>query len=536
MSFFKRLLTLGRDDVYDKAMEYFNSRRYPDAIELFKEIIERKKSFRSLYFNLARFYCGQSYRNLGIMLFATGNFSSALESFQHARQYNDQHVDVFHFIGICQNNLGEFDEAVETFNTILKIDPSHIPTKLKLGIALHNLKMWDKAATLYSCILDKHPGYADVQFRLGLALTGQGKTEEALEAFRKAVAINPNYVEARKKLAIMQAYLGRLDDAYGNFSAIAERCPDYPDILYYLGLIHACRNEIDQALDMFSRALAINPNYRDARIKRGILYCLKERYEEGLEELTCAKAAEDADENLDMAIDTVRNILDAPIPERHIMRRALGQVFSGEKSLEQTVNEFFRHIEINPDVATLLPIIKSFSEEDTSLCSMLIPYIQEYVGQHPDYPDLHNTLGTLYLLINRLEDAAVEFREAVRINPDYLEARISLFKTLNRQGFYDQALEQGRFVLEKNVPYPDVYCVMAESAFALDRPDEALRYAKKSIELNARFGQAYYVLACIYERRGDAASAREAFEHCLALNPPENLLQRVRAALEGLKQ
>ena len=44
----------------------------------------------------------------------------------------------------------------------------------------------------------------------------------------------------------------------------------------------------------------------------------------------------------------------------------------------------------------------------------------------PDAPDVHNDLGTLLAQSGDLAGAEREFREAVRLKPDYAEARSNL--------------------------------------------------------------------------------------------------------------
>jgi tetratricopeptide (TPR) repeat protein len=95
MSFLKRLFNLDIDRDYEKGMLCYNRHMYREAIEQFENILATKAPCISLNHNLARFYCAQAYRNIGIVLFATGNASSALQKFQKAIELNPEHVDPF---------------------------------------------------------------------------------------------------------------------------------------------------------------------------------------------------------------------------------------------------------------------------------------------------------------------------------------------------------------------------------------------------------------------------------------------------------
>jgi len=535
MSFLKRIFTLGKDETYEKAIDFYNRHLYQEAVELFEEILGRKTSASSLYHNLSRVYCGQAHRNLGIIMFATGNFSTALGEFQKTLQFTKEHTDVYHFIGICQNNLGDFQGAVKTFSIILEVEPSRVSTKLKLAIALHNLKMWDKAATIYENILDTNPRYADVHYRLGLATLGQGNFSQAVSCFEQAVGINPNYTEARKKLGVTRTYLGQFDIAIEHFKTILEKYPEYADILYFMGIAYSGQNELDSAIRAFEKACRANPSYKEAKIKLGILYCRKGDFAAGLHELKEASRLDPDDRSLTHAIEAIQDIIEKQTYTPEQQAAILSKLFGGEKPLNQTIREFNKHIQINPDFSDILPIIKHFSEEDLSLCEMLIPPVQEYIKQHPEYPDLHNTLGNLYMKLDQTENAETCLKEAVRLNPQYVQARISLLKTLQKQSKMEEALKHGEMLIGMDLPYPDVYCTVGEVCFSLQKDGAAMQYAQKSLDLNTEYAQAYFLKAQIFKKQGNTERAIEELKNCLHASPSKKLFAMAQEEMSELK-
>lgn len=535
-AFLKRLFTFGRNELYEQGIAFFNKHQYNEAISRFEAVLERKSSTSSLYRNLAQVYCGYAHRNLGVMLFATGNFSAALQEFERAISFNRSHSQLYHFIGICQNNLADFEGAVKTFKKILEMDPRSIPTKLKLGIALHNLQMWDRSVEIYASILEQQPLYADVHYRLGLALLGQSKPAEAVTAFQKALSINPRYTDARLKLGVTQAYLGHFDEAMENFNEILVHYPEFADVYYFKGIVYSGRNAIDAAIEAFTQALTINASYKDARIKLGILYCHRNNFKAGIEQFRQACASDTADQNLAQALDVISTVINAQTYSDEKTASLIGQFLGLEKPLAQTIREFNKHLKIAPDFSDILSIIKHFSEENTSLCSMLIPLVEDYIRLHPEYPDLHNTLGMLYAKTNKLLKAENAYKEAIRINPRYLNARINLFNTLHILKKNQEALEHGRYLSTQDAPYPDVYCTMSSVLLELDLPDEALQFATKAIDLRPRYASAHYIIGKIHHSRGDKDRAAEAYEHCLNSQPSPELSLKVKEAIYNLNK
>jgi tetratricopeptide (TPR) repeat protein len=535
MSFLKRLFNLGIDRDYKNGMRYYNCHMYREAIEQFENILATKSPSISLNHNLARFYCSQAYRNLGIVLFATGNTSSALQKFQKALELNPEHVDLYYFIGVCLNNIGRCKEAIDAFNHVIRCDPGYPPTRFGLAITFHNLKMWDRAISIYKDILKKNPGYADVNFHLGLAFLGQANIIEAMKVFQSAVSINPNYVDARIKLGITQTYLGKFDEALKNFSFLTEKFPEYPDIHYFLGIIFASRNEISEAVKCFNRSLQINPNYKDAKIKLAILYCREEKFDAALEELDGAGRLDTDDKNLKRTILTMHDIVAEPSYSMRKKSEALEQILGGDKPLTEAIKEFNKHLDITPTFSEMLSFIKikEFSQEDASLWETFIPLVKDYLKQHPTYPDPYNTLGTLYLKLNRTKEAEKVFHEAIRLNPEYVQARINLCKTLKNLGKFQEALRHGEYLLSKKVSYPDVYYTMGEIYFSLSRYDESLHEAKKALELRPQYPHADFLAAQSYEKLGQVKEAIQEYKKCLESNSDDQLYA---GAKEGLNR
>ena len=63
MAFLKRLFSIGRDEDYVKAMDFYNRHMYREAAEVFEKILESKRSSASLHYNLAEVFCWQAQRN-----------------------------------------------------------------------------------------------------------------------------------------------------------------------------------------------------------------------------------------------------------------------------------------------------------------------------------------------------------------------------------------------------------------------------------------------------------------------------------------
>ena len=502
MSFIKQVFTLGKDRYYEEAIGLYNRHQFKEAIVKFEEILERKTSTTSLHYNLSRVYLSQSHRNLGIISFAMGNFSVALQEFEKAFLFNPDFIELHHFIGVCRNNLGDFEGAIKSFSAMLDVEPSNLPTRLKLGVAFHNLGMWDKVISLYQRILKTNPNYADIHYRLGLAYLGQGSFADAIAAFAKALGINPNYLQARIKISLTHAYLANYEEALKELAIVEKSFPQYADIQYHMGIIYTGCNRPEEAIRHFKRALEINPQYKNAMAKLGFLYCHLGEVDNCIRELEEASSIDPEDQDLVMAVKALKAARADSRPEKGLAPDILDRILGKEGEIVRTMHEFVKHIEIGPDVSEIVSTIMSASEEDSSLCEALIPLVKEHIAQHPDYPDLHDSLGTLYIRTNRFEEAALSFGEAVRLNPGYVNAPPGPFlHPESPRQTRGSAFPRGSSSCRRTCPILISTAPWARYAFPFPGTGEALKSALRTLELNPQYARAHLLLAQVYEKR-----------------------------------
>lgn len=535
MKFLKQLFSLGQDQDYKRGIDHFNAHRYREAIEAFRIVLDKKSAKKNLYYNLSKFYAAQAYRDLGTVAFAAGKHGEALEHFQKALELNPKHVDLSFFMGICFNNIGDFDQALKSFQTALAIDPEHLPSRMKLAVVFHNLQLWDSAATTYRSILLQKPEYADIHFRLGLSLLGAGKIDESIACFEEAVSINPNYVDARIKAGVVHAHKGNTRKAIEHLGYVITRSPDFADVHYLMGLVFDHEGKLEAAICALERAIEINPSFKDAKVKLATVYIKSTQFRKALEIFKSAADQAEEENGLKLAVNIIQKRLDHPDPDPAEIGKVLEEVLGDTGSISGTIEKSCCQIDISPHFTEMMSLVNVAEDtrETLPITQMLVPLFEEHVSKHPTYPDLRHSLGMLYFKLNRLDDAEASFREAVRINPNYIKARIDLLKTLKRKGIFDQALVHGEFVLSRGIKYPDVFVAMGEAEYALGRFDDALAHAESALAAKPSYAAAYYLTGQVLEQKGNRQEAVLAYSQCLEFEAPQGLK---RDAREGIKR
>jgi tetratricopeptide (TPR) repeat protein len=536
MNLIKQIFSLGEDHDYKQGIEHFNAHRYRQAIEAFQTVLQKKALKKGLYHNLSKFYAAQAYRNLGTVAFAAGKFGEALEKFEKALEFNSEHVDLNYYIGICFNNLGDFEHAQKAFQNSLAVDPDHLPTRMKLAVVFYNLKLWENAAAMYRSILIQKPKYADIHYRLGLAYLGTNKTDDALAAFEAAININPQYTDALIKAGLTHAQKGNASSALLHLNQVIARSPNFADVHYLIGLVHEAEQNFENAAHSFERAIEINPLYKNAKVKLAILNAKLARYQEALDLFQSAAEESSDDVGLKLAVDIIWKRLHKPPQDTSEIQKVLDEIFGDTGSISETLKSSCCQIDISPHFTEMISLLNAEedSRETQHITQMLVPLYEDYVKNHPTYPDLRHGLGILYLKLKKDDAAEKSFQEAVRLNPNYLKARIDLLKILTRNGKFDEAMIHGEFVLSKGIQYPDVYLAIGESQFALKHYNEAQESADKALKIKPSFASAYYLMGKVFQAQGLTNDALIAFGQCLTMDAPSELKQDAKKALEAL--
>lgn len=142
---------------------------------------------------------------------------------------------------------------------------------------------------------------------------------------------------------------------------------------------------------------------------------------------------------------------------------------------------------------------------------------------YPQYLRALNDLGVLYLKLNRLDEAAATFTQAISLNGRFYFPRLNLGLVLNRQGRYTEAVEVLRPLVKEQPTLTQARVLLSDSLLALQQWDEAeqqLREALKDDKLDRPTqAEAHQKLGLILNQKERYEAAVAALEKAIALNP-----------------
>ncbi len=131
----------------------------------------------------------------------------------------------------------------------------------------------------------------------------------------------------------------------------------------------------------------------------------------------------------------------------------------------------------------------------------------------------HAMLGDVLLREGKPDEAIIQFKSALAIKPDLLEARNNLGNALAREGKLDEAISDFNEVIRINPDYADAHFNLGLALSQKGRAGESIAEFTKVIQINPVHAAAYKYLGDALVNQGKIDEAIVAYRQALAINP-----------------
>ena len=127
---------------------------------------------------------------------------------------------------------------------------------------------------------------------------------------------------------------------------------------------------------------------------------------------------------------------------------------------------------------------------------------REALRLNPQYAQAHYNLGVAWGYLEKLDEAVAELREALRINPRYAEAHNNLGVALLELGNADEAIREYREALRINPQAPEVHYNLGNALDDLGELDEAVGEYRETLRISPDCDETHYNLGVALKHQG----------------------------------
>jgi tetratricopeptide (TPR) repeat protein len=275
---------------------------------------------------------------------------------------------------------------------------------------------WTLAAIVLVAIFTNWPILSTTLMRaitetnLAVALQAEGRLDEAIGHYQRAIALQPEYAPAYNNLATALHAQGRHDEAIATYHRALSLRPEYPQAHYNLANALNDAGRPREAAEHFRIALQTISGSADVHNNLGIALMGQGKTAEAIAEFRTAVQLE---------------------PESAKSQRNLADALASARQYDEAIEQFRRAGRLDPTGAANYDLGSLFLELDRT--EEAIAEFRASLKKTPDSAQTHNNLGIALGIQGRLDDAIGHFQRALAIQADFEEARKNLALALGQK-------------------------------------------------------------------------------------------------------
>jgi tetratricopeptide (TPR) repeat protein len=496
-------------------LAYWSRNDYPRALEAFRRAVDVGP--RS----------ADAHNWLGVALMEKADLTGAIAALRKAVALDAGYGRAWTNLGAALVRSGDYREAVTVFKRALTLEPNSPAAQMNLGMALRETGDLDEALAHLTRAAEGGTDNAGVHYELGQTRQQRGDLAEAVAAFERALAIDPElregYYALGTALKQQRAALRRgtppalspADDLYQKARDLAAKRDlgaardlltqalrldeRHAEARNLLGFILGQQGNLPEAVAELERAVGLRPDLADAHYNLGVALWYRGDRDRGIAELRestrldpaagasyafLGAALRDAKDAAGARVSLQRAI--ALLPPTAAVYIDLAIVYARAGDVGHALGQFEAGLNL-PASGTPAP---DWAEAAASLRAAL-------AAGSPS-ADAHHVLGRL---LGRLgaagADVTAQFREAIRIRPDFAAAHNHLGLVLLQEGDDAGAIAALREAVRLDPDYADAHANLGaaltptDAAAAIGELERAIALAPTAISAQFNLALAY---------------------------------------------
>lgn len=364
---------------------------------------------------------------------------------------------------------GMLDPGVAALENAIRLDDADYRWPYLVARVAQENNELDRAAVLLARVLELEADYLPALIRLGDLELSRQALEPARQWYEKALTVAPGSPAANYGLGSIAVSEGRPEEAVRHFQEVLEVQPSATAVHYSLGLAFRDLGQMEKAREHLAQRGEVSVRSHDPLanalgervvgaglfLNRGNVAFRRGNYELAIQAYTKAVAA---------------------APGHRLATQGLASSYSRAGRLDDAIKLY-----------------------------------EEILAQTPDDAVALYNLGTLLSDVGRRLEAKQALERAVAIAPDFDDALFNLALMHEQDGSWQEALELYEIILAADPADLDTLVHRASALAGVGRTAEARAQLDAVLERDPRLGAAYWALAELLRRVGNAEDAASAY-------------------------
>lgn len=374
--------------------------------------------------------------HLGFVLSAEQKPNAAQE-WLAACKLEPANANVSLLAGKALADAGQDEQALPILEHAHELAPQSNDAAYQLALVLQRESRVPEAIELLRSVVNAEPKNADALVNLGLALTQVHEARDAAPFLQRAIALKPSDVTAHQDLAAAYLQVNETDAAIVELQAALKLSPDSPQLHYNLGAAYKFEDDAAHAIPELEAAAKLDPSAYEPQYLLGVLYMQQARYDDAAVRLEASLKLHPENGDGWATLGSVYNKLDR-LPEA---------VHALQEAIKQLPDQADPHLTLAAVLVKQNQPAQATEERKTAAGLM---------RAHMNYQraEVATNSGKSLLKEGKLDEAVVEFRNAIEFDPGYEEAHAELAEALEKQGKRPEAAAERACAkaIESSVP------------------------------------------------------------------------------------
>jgi tetratricopeptide (TPR) repeat protein len=372
--------------------------------------------------------------NLGRAHFARGEFEQARQDFDQAIALRPDYLPA----RLAQTQVallrGDYEAALHSADETLKAAPNSVQATVMKAAALQRLNKYDDARGLLDEVLKKNPNQVETLLELGVLDLNQKKNKDAQDHFAKAYAAAPTNI--RGLLGESKALLldGQADKSVEIIRTEAAKSPDRVDLQRELGNAQMAAGQFDGAIATFQGQIG---KVKDNKEKADLWARIGQSWRFRGDTQKAIEAFEQAHQLN---------------PEQAAINTTLAMIYDegGRKDMARKYYE--ATIKLSPNDATALNNLAYLLAESNGNLDEALTYATRAKQRMPNFAEVSDTLGWIYLKKNLTDSAVDTFKALVLQQPQNPTYHYHYAMALSQKGDRANAKKEAEAALANRPP------------------------------------------------------------------------------------